>query len=95
MKIQLTLEWDYPKLRERLISAFNESKLSVKDLVYQAGLSKSSEWYGIIHGNRIDWDTLYRLCYALGINDLEFLPTDLDAHMVGFIESIRQRNEGP
>lgn len=69
MNIVLKRQWNVPKLRERIIAAHNASDLSVKDIVYQAGLCVSAEWYEIIYGGTpVSWEKVARICQLLNID---------------------------
>lgn len=96
MIIEIKLQWKYLRLRECLIAAFNRSGMTVKDLVYTAGLSDSNDWYDVVHGNSGDtfaWDRLYHLCIALNLNPDDFLPNDMDPTTVALLRQIVKRNE--
>lgn len=63
------VQWQVPKLRERLIAAANVKKLSPRQMVYHGGLSKTADWFGIIQGTKTEltWDQLRALCDLLEI----------------------------
>ena len=96
MIIEIKLQWKHLRLRECLIAAFNRSGMSVKDLVYTAGLSDSNDWYNVVYGNSgegIAWDRLYHLCIALKLNPDDFLPDDMDPTTVALLKQIGKLHE--
>ena len=77
MKVRRTQEWDIPDLHTKLQKAAGESSKSITQICKEAELS-TAFWYELAKGrkNSISFESLERLCTALGLTIKELGVSD-------------------